>query len=72
MIAKIEKGVPIPDDVKGRKKYPFSEMEIGDSFVCQNAHGNTYAYSFSRLLGKKFIARKIESDRHAWRIWRVA
>jgi hypothetical protein len=32
---KIEKGVPIPDDLIQdlKRKYPFAELEVGDSFV---------------------------------------
>jgi hypothetical protein len=29
---KIEKGVPVPSAVTRKSKYPFKEMEIGDSF----------------------------------------
>lgn len=71
-MAAIEKNIPIPEKFSVNRKYPFDEMEIGDSFVCENAHGITYAYTQGRRLGKKFVARRLEAGSKHWRIWRVA
>jgi hypothetical protein len=32
MAIEIKKGVPIPDRYDTRREYPFSKMEVGDSF----------------------------------------
>jgi hypothetical protein len=65
----VEKSVPLPE---GKKRYPYKEMEIGDSFfvgegklqvVC-NAN-----YRASKRLGMQFIARK---EVEGVRVWRTA
>lgn len=68
---KIEKGVPMP---KLRNKYPFRQMEVGDSVYIPNSHAaaskSSYAaYDFQKRTGRKFISRK-EGD--GIRIWRIA
>jgi len=66
----VESSIPIPK-IRMRREYPYKEMEIGDSFyvpmakmqvVCNNN------YRTSKLLGKKFIARR-EGD--GVRVWRT-
>jgi len=60
----IEKDVPMPH-CKARPKYPFAEMEVGDSFIASNVeHGNIYGtaafYSLRTSCGKiKFSTKKI-------------
>jgi hypothetical protein len=65
----VEKSVPLPE---GKKRYPYKEMEVGDSFfvgegklqvVC-NAN-----YRASKRLGMQFIARK---EVEGVRVWRTA
>ena len=65
----VDKLVPLPE---GKKRYPYKEMDIGDSFfvdagklqvVC-NAN-----YRASKRLGMQFIARK---DSGGVRVWRVS
>ena len=67
---KIEKGVPVPPRNGGRgapEKYPFSSMEVGDSFLApEKAQSSTQ--SAGKRLGMKFTSRK-EAD--GVRIWRV-
>ena len=31
MEVKIDKGIPLPSDIRNELKYPFNEMDIGDS-----------------------------------------
>lgn len=69
MTINIDKGVPIPTDLRGRpKKYPWREMDVGDSFV-----GGVAARSLTTRMGKstgqKFTSRKIGENE--FRIWRV-
>ena len=65
----VEKLVPLPE---GKKRYPYKEMDVGDSFfvdagklqvVC-NAN-----YRASKRLGMQFIARK---EVEGVRVWRTA
>lgn len=73
MPIEIEKGVPIPDSAQ-RSRYPFAQMEVGDSFF---APGRTTkqmqnAASTHRKKGKKFRAMKEFVDGvEGTRIWRV-
>jgi len=61
---KIEKGIEIPD---GWSKYPFSKMEVGDSFFVKTKSGKS-AYMYSKRHGMRFTVRK-EGD--GFRIWRI-
>lgn len=73
----IDKSVPIP---KKRSKYPFSEMEIGDSFsVSINGDSkdeaarkrssiNTAAYLYGKATQIKFKVRTSEVEIRCWRI----
>ena len=76
MEIKIEKGVPVPPKSRngGRKlKYPFDQMEVGDSFAA-NAPQNTVLSSARayarRNPGMTFTTREI--DKKSCRVWRIA
>lgn len=69
---KIEKGLPIPDPPK---RYPYKNMEIGDSFFIagDNAGKNMYwvyvsASSAGKRLKRKFSARKCDGGMRVWRV----
>jgi len=67
---KIEKGVPVPDR-RGNNKYPWADMEVGDSFFVvtdkiANFKRNVYAKNRN---GKEFTACA-EGD--GCRVWRTA
>lgn len=69
---RIEKNIPIPPS-KGPSKYPFKDLEIGDSFkVYDEENGSRkiqmYACVMGRRLDKKFVTRK---NNGFVRIWRV-
>lgn len=78
----IEKNVPIPDVATKQhqnKKYPFDNMDVGDSFLVQSskdAHYKTrhaiaaYASVYGKKNGKKFTSLGNESD-FTVRVWRV-
>jgi hypothetical protein len=68
---KIEKNVPIPEK-KGRKKYPFGDMEIGDSFVMQKVitTANSIARSYGNRHKVRFTCYAISENKT--RVWRTA
>lgn len=72
---KIESGVRLPA-VQGRtSRYPFAEMQIGDSFFAPLIQPRTLysaARAFARKSGKgtKFVVRKEGSG--GARVWRTA
>jgi hypothetical protein len=60
-MVKIEKEIPIPT-IHHLQKYPFLEMEVGDSIFLgdyKHARGaQQSAYLYGRKLNRKFISRK--------------
>lgn len=76
----IEKGVPMPSG--GRTRYPFSAMEVGDSFavkdggttlkngetVVRNRVSSAAGVYSRRHPGMKFAIRKIDGMVRCWRI----
>lgn len=77
----IDKHVPIPV-ARYITKYPWDDMEIGDSFLLKNygekAHALVGAANRKRK-PKKFLTRRVATDKfHAdryhgdYRVWRVA
>jgi hypothetical protein len=71
----IEKGKPMPGsrDYKGRQRYMFADMEVGDSIFIegQTSYGSaaTSAKQHGKRKGKRFTSRTEEGG---VRIWRVA
>ncbi len=65
----IEKGVPVADSY--RTIWPFSKMEVGDSFVCINAKQANAACQFAYSKGMKARQRKIKGTAK-YRIWRMS
>jgi hypothetical protein len=72
-IIEIEKGVPIPPPKGGAVKYPFADMEIGDSFAAPGVPDRTLRPQVSkantRFPGRRFVCRAIGG---LLRVWRVA
>ena len=64
---KIDKGIPYP---ARKAKYPFNEMDVGDSFFIEA--GFDAARSSSAVFGsrnnKKFSFRKVDGGFRCWRI----
>ena len=74
---KIEKGIPLPKNTRGRKlKYPFAEMEVGDSFDCgeykYNKAGSvsTSARTWAMKNKKEWKFRVAKTEYNTLRIWR--
>lgn len=68
MKIKIDKDVPLPDSYK---KWPFPEMEVGDSFWITSSHVKsvrTCAHVYGKKTGKKFTVRKTGNGYRCWRL----
>lgn len=72
----IEKYVPVPENngMRGGGRYPFSKMEVGDSFTLGESYYKrvrSAASTFSKRHPEyKFVARMDDSG-ETFRIWRV-
>lgn len=67
---KIERGIPLP---ARRNKYPFAEMQIGDSFsapLSEERRLSASAAARGFAIGAKFSVRRVDAD--TVRVWRVA
>lgn len=71
----IEKGVEMPvGGVRKRMKYPYGEMEVGDSFVVENDCSSRMVNvcgmnrKMGLKLGRKFTARKQDDGIRVWRV----
>lgn len=65
----IEKNVVRP--ASRTNKYPFGDMDIGDSFrmpIEQKHHVQTASYHYGRYHNKKFSVREFDGDCRCWRI----
>lgn len=68
----IEKNIRPP--TSGSTKYPFKEMEVGDSFFAPVLNPNqdnairTRTYGYGTQSGKKFSVRKVEGGVRVWRV----
>jgi hypothetical protein len=70
----IEKGIPIPPRTRKSRvtKWPFAELEVGDSFLMTGVcRGTAYStvQSKSKRFGREFCHRAVEGG---FRIWRVS
>lgn len=70
---KIEKNVPIPERPSPISKYPFADMNVGDSFFVPEAQARRLQSAiqiFRRRAGKdkKYIARNVEGGARCWRV----
>ena len=72
MEIKIEKGIPIPAGQQGApRKYPFDEMEIGDSFLVAEEKIRSVralASLAKKKNGMKVATRKVDGGFRVWRI----
>lgn len=72
---KIETDVPIPQSAHGRPpKYPFRELEIGESFFVQNTEDHqvrTIRFLISYYKKKHGLKFKTMRENNGLRVWRV-
>ncbi len=69
----IEKDVPMPmNGVGSPVKYPFKDMQVGDSVFAEGQDSVGYAASaaraWGRINGRKFSARTVDGGVRIWRI----
>lgn len=69
----IESGGEVPQDVwrPSRRKYPFPDMEVGQSFFAAGATTkqiNGSMQRWKRVLGRRFAIRKVDGGVRVWRI----
>ena len=72
----VEAGIEMPESGVKEVKYPFKEMDIGDSFFVSFEVGgdglvrrmHSTAYNYGKRLGRKFLARKVEGGVRIWRM----
>jgi len=70
---KIEKGVLLPtESLRGAPKYPWSQLEVGDSFFVKGGNLNVISSS-ARLWGKRnngarFTTRTVDGGVRVWRV----
>ncbi|HNR56195.1 MAG TPA: hypothetical protein PKJ19_13575 [Flavobacteriales bacterium] len=71
-VAKVEHNIPIPPDGrKGVRRYPWNEMEVGDSIVVPTPGTVSAGVNWARRNKNsvKFISRKMRGG--GVRVWRV-
>jgi hypothetical protein len=73
MVIKIDKGIPAPAENSHAGKYPFSLMEIGDSFfICLDAVRVDGFRSTASIAGKRHQMRyRIRKEENGARVWRI-
>ncbi len=73
---KIEKGIPIPLNWRGRvgsNMYPYMLMEVGDSFFIPSVDGKKVHISgaykvWAKKSGFRFSSRRVDNGIRVWRI----
>ena len=65
---KIEKNIPLFPPRASRRKYPFHEMEIGDSVFLADRKPSNLGGSTACLAPKKFAFRNVEGGVRVWRV----
>ena len=66
----IEKGIPVAK-ARGRKKYPFGDMEVGDSFLADMSQRQRLANAacfYGKRNNCRFTVRAVEGGIRVWRV----
>lgn len=74
---KIEKGIPIPGNITRRTKYPFRDMEVGESFFLTDREEpertrKRVAAAATMFCANKDYKFKTQVFETGVRVWRVA
>lgn len=70
MTYQIDKNIPIPEiNQANNVKYPWSDMEVGDSFFCWSKSVKAAASSHKKRTGMCFTVR---SEGDGYRVWRTS
>lgn len=65
---KIDKGIPMPS-FSGKRKYPWLEMEVGDSFLFPRGMTKAGARATSSSASRRYAPKKFRTKGN--RCWRV-
>jgi hypothetical protein len=66
---KIQKNIPIPQKPTNQCEYPFNEMNIGDSFLCNNSEK---VRSSAKKFGCTVTIRSTKEDGlNNFRVWKI-
>ena len=68
---KIESGIPFPQNGRWQSKYPWRDLEVGQSFLVPDGVFRTMQAGASlagRRLSKTFRARKTDDGIRIWRL----
>jgi hypothetical protein len=71
---KIERNVPPPPTAATLQEYPFTEMNVGDSFWVEDPNGRVQARIqaklcyYKRTSGTNWTTRRIDGGVRVWRI----
>lgn len=71
----VEKGIPLPPKSKTgpRTRYPFEEMQVGDSFLVPDGKAKNRALAIAmtragKMLGTQYTQRQVSDGVRVWRI----
>jgi hypothetical protein len=72
----IETDIPLPPIIQRRKKYPFANMDIGDSFFAvveeglskSNKMASIRCCAHSQFSDRKYVCRAVINGVRCWRI----
>lgn len=69
-MTEIDKNTPLPPS---GTKYPFADMDIGDSFLCNDRScvqiaSAAYKWAKAKGNGAKFTCRTVEGGVRCWRV----
>lgn len=67
----IDKGIPFPEKADRVSRYPFREMEVGESFFVAGGNVKSLAAQCSRwgkIQGKTYGARRVDAGVRVWRL----
>jgi len=69
---KVEKDIPIPEIKERASKYPFAQMEVGDSFLVKDKrikqNVESMMYYHSKKWNKRFTLRTVSEGVRVWRV----
>ena len=75
MVIQIEKNIPVNKFLKRSRnhKYPFRELELGDSFYVALSEQEinvlrVLAWRFAKATGWKFVTKRVDSGVRVWRV----
>ncbi len=70
-MVKIDKSVPIPQGRSSHSKYPWRELQVGDSFFVKDKEASDLSGYFAplrRKYGLRFVSRTVDGGVRIWRV----